>query len=161
VLADGAYDGEPIYRTVAQRHPDAEVVIPPRSTAVPSDAAKPTPRDRHIQLIAEKGRMGWQAATGYGKWALVETAFHRYKVFDEVYVVAGHKGHPETVRAKGREGRRNRLKGGRGRGTLEKETPPIFGMIERGGQVVIRMLPNLGGSVNLLLPVGVDMADSP
>ena len=36
-----------------------------------------------------------------------------------------------------------RLKGGRGRGTLEKEKPPIFGMIERGGQVVIRMLANV------------------
>ena len=60
--------------------------------------------------------------------------------FDELYVVAGHKGNPEAVRAKGREGRRNRLKGSRGRGTLEKEKPPIFGMIERGGQVVIRML---------------------
>ena len=60
--------------------------------------------------------------------------------FDELYVVAGHKGNPEAVRAKGREGRRNRLKGGRGRGTLEKEKPPIFGLIERGGQVVIRML---------------------
>jgi hypothetical protein len=41
--------------------------------------------------------------------------------FDELYVVAGHKGNPEAVRAKGREGRRNRLKGGRGRGTLEIE----------------------------------------
>src|SRR3954470_17683144 len=61
--------------------------------------------------------------------------------FDELYVVAGHKGKPEAVRAKGREGRRNRLKGGRG--TLEKEKPPIFGMIERGGQVVIRMLANV------------------
>ena len=60
--------------------------------------------------------------------------------FDELYVVAGHKGNPEAVLAKGREGRRNRLKGSRGRGTLEKEKPPIFGMIERGGQVVIRML---------------------
>src|SRR5689334_21333741 len=60
--------------------------------------------------------------------------------FDELYVVAGHKGNPEAVRAKGREGRRNRLTGGRGRGTLEKEKPPIFGMIERGGQGVIRML---------------------
>src|SRR4051794_27562972 len=40
-----------------------------------------------------------------------------------------------------RDGRRNRLKGGRG--TLEKEKPPIFGMIERGGQVVIRMLANV------------------
>src|ERR687889_422146 len=63
--------------------------------------------------------------------------------FDELYVVAGHKGNPEAVRAKGRDGRRNRLKGGRGRGTLEKEKPPIFGMIERGGQVVIRMLANV------------------
>jgi transposase len=81
VLADGAYDGEPIYRTVAERHPDAAVVIPPRSTAVSSDTAEttPTPRDRHIQVLAAKGRMGWQAATGYGKRALVETTFHRYK----------------------------------------------------------------------------------
>jgi transposase-like protein len=63
--------------------------------------------------------------------------------FDELYVVAGHKGNPEAVLAKGREGRRNRLKGDRGRGTLEKEKPPIFGMIERGGQVVIRMLANV------------------
>ena len=63
--------------------------------------------------------------------------------FDELYVVAGHKGNPEAVRAKGRKGRRNKLKGGRGRGTLEKEKPPIFGMIERGGQVVTRMLANV------------------
>src|SRR3954447_7856029 len=63
--------------------------------------------------------------------------------FDELYVVAGHKGNPEAMRAKGRDGRRNRLKGSRGRGTLEKEKPPIFGMIERGGQVVIRMLANV------------------
>jgi transposase-like protein len=40
---------------------------------------------------------------------------------DEVYVVAGHKGHPEAVRKKQRLGRRRRLKGERGRGTLEKE----------------------------------------
>ena len=39
--------------------------------------------------------------------------------------------------------RRNRLKGARGRGTLEKEKPPIFGMIQRGGQVVIQMLENV------------------
>jgi transposase-like protein len=31
----------------------------------------------------------------------------------------------------------------RGRGTLEKEKPPIFGMIQRGGEVVIRMLANV------------------
>jgi transposase-like protein len=62
---------------------------------------------------------------------------------DEVYIVAGHKGYPEAVAAKGREGRRNRLKGERGRGTLEKEKPPVFEMIQRCGQVVIRMLSNV------------------
>lgn len=33
--------------------------------------------------------------------------------FDEVYVVAGHKGNPQAVVAKGRKGRLNRLKGSR------------------------------------------------
>lgn len=63
--------------------------------------------------------------------------------FDEVYLVAGHKGHPDKVKAKGRPGRRRRLKGSRGRGTLEKEKPPILGMVERGGQVILKMLPNV------------------
>jgi len=62
---------------------------------------------------------------------------------DEVYVVAGHKGQPSEVKKKGRKGRRNRLKAYAGRGTLEKEKPPIFGMIQRGEQVVIRMLDNV------------------
>ncbi len=35
------------------------------------------------------------------------------------------------------------MKGARGRGTLEKEKPPILGMIQRGGEVVIRMLENV------------------
>ena len=36
------------------------------------------------------------------------------------------------------------LKGfGAGRGTLEKEKLPIFGMIQRGGEVVIKMLANV------------------
>jgi transposase-like protein len=35
------------------------------------------------------------------------------------------------------------LKGKRGRGTLAKEKPPIFGMIQRTGAVLIRMLENV------------------
>ncbi len=62
---------------------------------------------------------------------------------DEVYIVAGHKGHPEAVLQQGRLGRRRRLKGAPGRGTLEKEKPPILGMIQRGGEVVIQMLANV------------------
>jgi len=35
------------------------------------------------------------------------------------------------------------LKGARGRGTLEKEKPPIFGMLQRTGEVVLQMLANV------------------
>jgi hypothetical protein len=83
VTADGAYDGEPVYRAVAERQPDppAVVVIPPRATAVASPTADTTPsqRDRHLQTIREKGRMGWQRAVGYGRRSLGETAVFRYK----------------------------------------------------------------------------------
>lgn len=60
-----------------------------------------------------------------------------------MYLVAGHKGHPQAVAAKKRKGRRNRLKGSRGRGTLEKEKPPILGLIQRNGEVVLKMLANV------------------
>jgi Transposase DDE domain len=43
VTADGAYDGEPVYRIIAERDPAAAVIIPPRSTAVPSDNAHTAP----------------------------------------------------------------------------------------------------------------------
>ena len=83
ITADGAYDGEPVYRAVAERQsdPPAAVVIPPRATAVPSPTADtaPTQRDRHIRTIRDKGRMGWQRAVGYGRRSLGETAVFRYK----------------------------------------------------------------------------------
>ena len=62
---------------------------------------------------------------------------------DEAYVIAGHKGQPEVVKSKGRQGRHRRLKGKAGRGTLEKERPPVFGMMQRGGQVVLNLLANV------------------
>jgi len=81
VFADGTYDGEPVYRSVAGHTPDAAVIIPPRSTAVPSDTAEtaPTQRDRHIQVIEERGRLGWQRSVDYGKRSLAEVAMFRYK----------------------------------------------------------------------------------
>jgi hypothetical protein len=47
---DGAYDRDDIY------------------TVVPSEAAEtaPTQRDAHLRCIAERGRAGWQRASGYG-----------------------------------------------------------------------------------------------
>ncbi len=35
--------------------------------------------DRHIEAIAERGRMGWQKASGYNWRALVESDISRWK----------------------------------------------------------------------------------
>ncbi len=94
-MADGAYDQSSTYDDVAQRHPDAAVVVPPRATAVPSETAEsaPTQRDRHLQCIGEHGRlhaaprrvpgdrfaMGWQKASGYTIRARAEAAIARWK----------------------------------------------------------------------------------
>ena len=40
---DGAYDQEGVYASVADRHPDALVIVPPRSSAVPSETAETAP----------------------------------------------------------------------------------------------------------------------
>jgi hypothetical protein len=81
VIADGAYDSAAVYRAAARQHDPPDVVTPPRASAVPStnDPNAQSPRDRHIRLIMEMGRMGWQRATGYGRRSLVETAIGRYK----------------------------------------------------------------------------------
>ncbi len=79
--ADGAFDRDDVYAEVAARHPDAEVIVPPRAGAVPSATARtaPTQRDRHIEAIAQRGRMGWQRASGYNDRALVEADISRWK----------------------------------------------------------------------------------
>ncbi len=79
--ADGAYDQDRVYAGVAERHPEAAVVVPPRANAVPSDTAEsaPTQRDGHLQHIARHGRMSWQSASGYNRRARVEAAINRWK----------------------------------------------------------------------------------
>ena len=79
--ADGAYDRDDVYGAVAERHPEAAVIVPPRTDAVPSGTAAtaPTERDRHLRCIAEQGRTGWQEASGYDRRALAEAAVSRYK----------------------------------------------------------------------------------
>jgi hypothetical protein len=59
LTADGAYDGNAVYDAVADRHSGADVIIPPRATAVLSEITT-TQRDRHITTIEKHGRMGWQ-----------------------------------------------------------------------------------------------------
>jgi hypothetical protein len=64
VTADGAYDGDPTYEMIAANGDGIEMVIPPRSTAVPSgELGSPTQRDRHLAMITEQGRLAWRAAT--------------------------------------------------------------------------------------------------
>ncbi len=55
--------------------------VPPQRTAVLSDqaATTPTQRDRHLQCIAEHGRMGWQKRSAYTRRALAEAAIGRWK----------------------------------------------------------------------------------
>ena len=55
--------------------------MPSRSTAVASETSKtdPTPRDRHLTCIAERGRIGWQKASGYNKRSRVEATIGRFK----------------------------------------------------------------------------------
>ncbi|WP_052709969.1 hypothetical protein [Azospirillum thiophilum] len=67
----GAYDRSGVYAGVA----------PPRSDAVFSEMADTTPtqRDRHIQMIAQTGRMAWQRTSGCNKRAGVESQIARWK----------------------------------------------------------------------------------
>ena len=48
------------------------------ATAVPNQTTA-TQRDRHIAVIEQPGRMGWQRRSGYNRRSLVETAVYRYK----------------------------------------------------------------------------------
>ncbi len=86
VIADGAYDGGSVYQAAAARQhdPPADIVILPQSSSIlnadnADNTDAPTARDRHVQIIAAKGRMAWQKATGYGRRSIVETAIGRYK----------------------------------------------------------------------------------
>jgi hypothetical protein len=105
--ADGAYDQEGVAAAVAERHPEVAVIVPPRSTAVPSETAEtaPTQRDRHLQCIAEHGRAAWQKASGYNIRARVEATMGRFKQVIGDGDVAVHAlnrmlelGRPESVR---------------------------------------------------------------
>ena len=63
---------------MTDRHPEADIIIPPRATAVPGTSGA-TQRDQHIATIQKHGRIGWQRRSGYNGRSLVETAIYRYK----------------------------------------------------------------------------------
>ena len=77
--ADYAFGRDDVYAALAARHTNASVIVPPRSSAVPSVDAEPAPtrRDVHVRRIAERGRVGRQKASGYRWRALVEADVSR------------------------------------------------------------------------------------
>lgn len=79
--ADGAYDQDGVAAAIAERHPNAAVIVPPRCTAVPSETAETalTHRDRHLQSITVHGRAAWQRASGYTIRSRVEATIGRFK----------------------------------------------------------------------------------
>ena len=81
MIPEGHAHNEPLGLYTLQHHPDAVMVVPPRSSAVLSKAAEtaPTLCDWHLQAIAEHGRMGWQKASGSTWRALVEADISRWK----------------------------------------------------------------------------------
>jgi hypothetical protein len=90
VTADGAYDADVVYDEISKRHPDADVIIPPRPTATVSDSGT-TRRDAHLRTIEKHGRIGWQRRSGYCRRSLVETAMFRYKT------IIGRRLHARTL----------------------------------------------------------------
>jgi len=78
LTADGAYDKNPVYETIAEKFPNAAIIIPPDSDAVYNAKAHPQ-RNQNLQEIKTFGRMHWQKVQGYGKRNFSELAIQRYK----------------------------------------------------------------------------------
>ena len=84
--ADGAYDTDAVYESVAghahQRgRATPRVLIPPRRGAKemvdPSTGMRQ--RNRNIRSIRKRGRRAWKRESGYSRRSLVETTMYRYK----------------------------------------------------------------------------------
>jgi hypothetical protein len=72
----GAFASSGRQDAVAECHPSATVIIPPRATSVANETTA-TQRARHLAMIDE--RMARQHRTDYNRRILVETAMFRYK----------------------------------------------------------------------------------
>ena len=77
-IADGAYDGDPLYQSILEKEPEAQVVIPPHKDAILSKQGD-SQRDGHIRALEAHGRMNWQRRTGYNQRNYAELAMQRFK----------------------------------------------------------------------------------
>jgi len=84
VIADGAYDGAPVYAAIRALPPPRsppKIVVPPSAPSIPKRgvAHGGTERERHAATIAAHGRMAWRMAHDDGLRSLGETAISRLK----------------------------------------------------------------------------------
>jgi hypothetical protein len=77
--ADSAVHRKDVHAEVAARQPDAEMIAPPWSGAVPSEAVEPAPTQRvgHVVATGKLGRVRWWRASGDNWCALVEAEISR------------------------------------------------------------------------------------
>jgi hypothetical protein len=78
ITADGAYDKNPVYKTLTNHFNKAEIIIPPDSDAIYHVKNHPQ-RNRNLQEIKTFGRINWQLVRNYGKRNYAELAIQRYK----------------------------------------------------------------------------------
>jgi len=81
-LADGAYDGTPTNTLLRARFGQTvEIIIPPPKNAAlsPQSSHDPTLRDQRIVKIQTRGRMTWQADSGYNQRSRIEAQMSRWK----------------------------------------------------------------------------------
>ena len=78
--ADGAYDTRSVYELLGEVG-TADIKIPPRRGAVPSDGSEGTwaQRNATLETIRNVGRQGWQRESRYRRQGAVENLFFGYK----------------------------------------------------------------------------------
>ena len=84
VIADGAYDGQPVTDAIRAARPvksPPKIVVPPPAKSIPppGQAHGGSERERHCAEIAVHGRMTWQKDNNYGLRSLAETGIGRLK----------------------------------------------------------------------------------
>jgi len=62
---DGAYYQDGVFRKVAVRHPKASVIVPPRSSAVPSDTAQVCAHDARLSPVDHRRTRPHGLAEGF------------------------------------------------------------------------------------------------
>jgi hypothetical protein len=85
---DGAYDRDDVCREVCQRHPDAAVIVPPRSSAVPSATAETAPTKRGpgsepVHLLVDSTGL---KLCGPGEWLVEKDAARTRRSWRKLHI---------------------------------------------------------------------------